>query len=128
MSYPSLAVTELALIGVADAGVPNQERVIIRPTQAVDLRNFAVLAGKLDRSTGGAAPYFDAAFWFPADSAAPPSWLVVYTGRGTPRRTVAQNGDVIQTFFWQRQHTLFGAADVVPVLIRLDAAVVGRKL
>ena len=38
-------IIELSLIGVADPAVPNQERIILWPTQHVDLTNIAIIVG-----------------------------------------------------------------------------------
>lgn len=126
-TYP-LAVSELALIGVADAGVPNKERVILRPTQLVDVRHFAIVAGLHNPATGGANVLYDTGFWFPEHTLTPPSWILVYTGEGESQNTVAPNGERVITYFWGRKHTLFGFNGIVPVLVRIDAAIVGRKL
>lgn len=128
MSSGPIAVTELMLIGVVDAGVPNKERIVLRPTQATDLRQFLLVPGIFNPTTGGAHPIFDNAFWFPDVSVEAPSWIHVYTGLGNQTVDSLPGGDVVHTFFWQRSTVVFTFSDVVPVLIRIDAAVVGQLL
>jgi len=128
MSYPPQVISELALVGVAYAGVPNEERVVIRPTQTLQLSTFGVAAGSFDAATGGTRPFFDSVFWFPDLFVSPPAWILLYTGIGTPRSTQLENGEALITLFWQRKLTVFDNPHVLPVLFRLGAAIVGRRL
>jgi hypothetical protein len=94
--------------------------------QLVDLKRFAVVAAIFDPATGGARPLFDSAFWFPEIVVGPPAWLLVYTGRGTPKEDTLSSGERVLTFFWHRQETMFDGRVLVPLLVRIDAALVGR--
>jgi hypothetical protein len=128
MSYVPIAVTELLLIGVVDAGVPNKERIVLRPTQTTDLKQFLLAPGIFNPSNGGARPIFDNAFWFPDVRVDAPSWIHVYTGLGNSRIDSLPGGEPVHTFFWQRKSVIFTYTDVLPVLIRFDAAIVGNLL
>jgi hypothetical protein len=48
-------IHELTIVGVADPGIPNQERIIIRQTQTVNLAGFGLYLGVL-RSDGMILP------------------------------------------------------------------------
>lgn len=128
MSYYDPVVTELALVGLADASVANKERVILRPTQLTSLREFGLVVGVRDPGTDGAKPLFDNTFWFPDLHVAPPSWVLVYTGPGTPREDTLPNGDRVLTLFWQRKQVVFTRPELVPILFRVGAANVGRHI
>jgi hypothetical protein len=128
MTYTPLVISELALVGVAHAGVPNEERIVIRPTQMLQLSTFGVAAGLFDPHTGGARPLFDSMFWFPEVVVGPPSWILVYTGLGTPKSVNLANGETVVTLFWQRKVTVFNDPAVVPVLMKVGAAIVGGRL
>ncbi len=128
MTYVQPAISELALVGVADPGVANKERVVLRPTQVVALKQFGITLGMFDPSSGGARPIFDNTFWFPDLLVEAPAWILVYTGRGKSTEGRLPNGDRVVTLFWHRQYTVFDNPIHVPVLFRLDAAIVGRAL
>jgi len=126
MSYPASVLPELHFVGVADPGVPNYERIVLRPTQDVELLGYGVALG-IGSLEFGAKPVFDNCFWFPSGVVAPPSWVLIYTGRGTPQ-ILEDRGETLHTFHWQRPYTLFTRHDLVPILFRLDSALVGRVL
>jgi len=128
VSYPSLVVTDLSIIGVADPGIPNQERIALRPMQTTLLSQFGVAVGVFDSATGGARLLFDNVFWFPDKVVMPPSWVLIFTGPGQPRDLVLDDGQQGHTFFWQRKTTLFHDVRLVPVLIRVGGAIVGHRL
>jgi hypothetical protein len=121
------SVHELTIVTVEDAGLPNQERVVIRPTQSVNLGAFGLYLGQLN-AAGMITPYRDQFFWFGELTVAPPSWIFVYTGPGTFRQTVITSGtDPAYVFHWWKPHTLFGRPGIVPVLMRFDAVAIGSQ-
>ncbi len=122
-----LVISELMLVGVADAGVPNKERVVLRPTQLVSLNHFAISIGVVDAQGARPRPVFDNVFWFPELLVGPPAWVLVYTGRGTPQQSSLPNGDRVYTLFWQRESTLFNSERLVPVLLRLGGVSIGSR-
>jgi hypothetical protein len=128
MSYAPLPISELLLVGVVNAGVPNEERIVLRPTQTVGLGAFGVAVGVADQASGGAQPFYDYIFWFPDTLISPPAWVLLYTGLGTPQQTPFPNGETILTLFWQRRTTIFDDRKTVPILFRPGSAVVGRVL
>jgi hypothetical protein len=126
MSYPRVILPELHFVGVADPGVPNAERLVFRPTQPLNLNGYGVVLG-IRQEAGKVMPIFDNCFWFPGVDVVPPSWILVHTGRGEPRAT-QESGEQVVNFHWQRPYTVFGAPNIVPVLFRLDSAVIGQML
>lgn len=121
-------VFELSLVGVAQANVPNQERILIRPTQEVDLTEFAVLLGY--RADGGSLiPLWDYFYWFGNISVSPPSWICLYTGTGTySQGPFPETGELIHSFYWGRSKTIFPTHRFVPLLIRIGGLVAGNLL
>ncbi len=128
MTFVQPPIVELSLIGVAEPGVANEERVILRPTEAVELKQFGIILGVFDPNTGGAKPVFDNVFWFPEMIVDPPAWIMVYTGRGNLTEGILPSGDRFVTLFWQRPYTMFDDPSFVPLLFHMDAVVVGRSL
>ncbi len=116
---------ELSMIGVFDPNVPNRERIILRPTQTVELTEFAMMLG-WRRQDGVLIPVPDSLFWFGNLVATPPSWLVVYTGSGSYNvGTDPQRGEEVHSFFWGRKQTIFATKDIVPIVFRIGSLGVG---
>lgn len=128
MSQVLSLIPELALIGIVDAGKPNEERIAIRPTQLASLQGAGLAVGLFDQETSGARPMFDNVFWFPDVVVCPPAWILVYTGPGMPRETTMDDGTKVFTYFWHRSQTIFGDPRLAVILFRLSGAVVGRQL
>jgi hypothetical protein len=112
-------IYQLAMLGVADAGVPNRERIVLRPTEQVNLLSFLLVLA-LRGEDQVIYPLNDNAFWFPDQVIAPPSWLLVYTGVGKPTQTVIpETGQAAYTMHWGKTYTLFNDPRVVPVIFGL---------
>src|ERR1700730_10382869 len=109
-------IFELTIIAVADAGVPNQERVVLRPTESVDLGQFGVTVGI--RNSGNPnliLPLADHFFWFPNLVVETPSWLFLYTGKGSYEKTTRTGtSETAHVFHWEREITLFNYFELVP--------------
>lgn len=122
-------VFELTLVGVMDANVPNQERIIIRPTERVNLGHFGIFLARLDPSQGGHRPLADRFFWFGDVEVEPPAWVIVYTGHGKHQRTKIRGRDEqALVYHWGRDFTVFANENVKPVLFRIGAIAIGQQL
>jgi hypothetical protein len=71
-------ISELTLVGVADRGVPNKERIVLRPMETVNVGEFALIVGVIS-TENGFFPLPDLFFWPGNIEISPPSWLYVYT-------------------------------------------------
>lgn len=118
------AIVEINLIGVADAGKPNHERVMLRPNEAVNLAQFGVVLGVRTQQPLVAHLLRDHTIWLPEITLSPPAWILIYTGPGKDRQEMWNNQPVL-ILHWNKQQTLFGDPDLVPVLVRIDAIIVG---
>jgi hypothetical protein len=99
-------VFELSVVGIFDAGVPHQERIVLRPSQAVDLSLFALIIGV--NTDTGIVPVSDFFRWLGPATIAPPSWLVIYTDSGNDIETVDEKtAEPIYIKHWGKAHTLF---------------------
>lgn len=120
-------IGELVIQDVYDRGVPNQERILIRPTQAVNMGQYGIMLGVKDSQTiESALPVNDCLFWFGDGIVEPQSWIFIYTGPGTGRKTEMQNKEPAYVLHWGRTHTVFANSLVVPILFRVDAVYLGR--
>jgi hypothetical protein len=120
-------VLELTLVGVVDPGVPNQERVVLRPTESVNLSQFGLLIGWRN-SDGSVVPVFDNFFWFGEIEVTPPSWILVYTGSGFFRKSVVPtSGQCVLSMYWGRSLTAFNVPQQLPVLFRIGSVLIGGQ-
>jgi hypothetical protein len=117
---------DLRVVGLFDAGVPNSERIVIRPNRQVSLAGFGLAVG-VSAGDVGALPIYDNVFWFPDMLVEPPAWLFLYTGKGTTRQTTLPAGEPALVFHWQRPYVVFGHAELVPVLFRVGYAEVAKR-
>jgi hypothetical protein len=121
-------ISELALLGVADAGVPNRERIIIRPTESINMAEFFLALG-FRQPSGMIVPIPDLVFWFPKIQLVPPGWFIVYTGPGKPEvSNVPNTGETAYTYHWGRPQTVFIHPDLVPVLFSLGGILIGPPI
>jgi len=112
---------ELKLLPVADRGVPNRERIAIYVKETINMGQYGVMIGHavVDRT---AIPYQDNLFWFGGGIVNKGDWILLYTGKGTPRTDKGEvTGGKIYSVHWGRESTMFVNTNVVPILFRIDA-------
>jgi hypothetical protein len=114
-------IEEMTVFDVADRGVPNQERIVIRANGPVSLGRYGLMLG-VKASFGSAFPIRDNLLWFGDAALWEGDWLFVYTGPGESR--VSQipntNGRIVSVH-WGRAQTILQNQALVPILFRLDA-------
>ena len=106
-------VSELPIVDLADAGVPNSERVALRPTQAVDLQDYLLVIGARPEGKGVIPMH---AYYFGPQVVQPPSWVLVYTGSGRNRSHVTPNGEVLHLFFMNRPQTILAKGTAAAII------------
>jgi len=119
---------DLEILGVVDAGVPNHERIVIRPTRPISLAGFGITLGVFVSDDLGAAPLYDNVFWFPDIVIDPPTWLFIYTGPGRVLQTTVESGEPALCLHWQRQYVVFTDPSIVPVLFEIGFARLAKHL
>ena len=122
-------VFQLSFVGVADPGVPNFERIVLRPTEEVNLAQFGVLLG-LPEADGSATPLRDQFFWFGDLVVRPPAWILLYTGAGEFTTSyVAPDNVPAYSFHWGKPTVVFGAGSpLVPMVFGMGGVHVGHTL
>ena len=119
---------ELSYIGVVEPGVANKERIVLRPSEIIKLAQCGILLG-IQNETGIITPIYDNFFWFGEFIVGPPSWIIVYTGPGQYQQTVIPNTQqTAYTFHWGRNNTLFGYANIVPIVFRMGGILTGSPI
>lgn len=112
---------ELAIVGVFDAGVPNKERIVLRPMEPLNLAGFAIVLS-LRGDNDAVTPLRDHFFWLGERWLTPPAWIVVFTGPGAFREGAHQtSGEPVLELHWGSPSVLLGAPGLVLSVIRIGA-------
>jgi hypothetical protein len=114
-------IEEMTIVGVADRGVPNQERIVIRANVAVNLGRYGLMLG-IKATAGNAFPIRDNLLWFGDAILWRGDWLFVYTGPGEARVNQLPNiSERIVSVHWGHTQTILHHQEIVPILFRVDA-------
>lgn len=127
-----LPITELAIVDIADVGVPGRERVAIRPTQPVDLGQFFFVLG-FQNAPNATTPFRNAGLWLGNYSVEPPAWILVFTGQPS-NVNAPQPMDFVDQQIHQRvlvyhlglPSTMFNFPGIMPVILRMTGVLLGR--
>lgn len=125
MNFPPLC--SLSFIGVADPGVPNLERLVLRPSDTINIAAYGVIVG-IRQPAGHAIPLRDSFFWFGESIISPPSWILLYTRPGQYGITKHSDGNPVHSFFWNRHHTMFTSEEIVPIVFEIGALLIGSYI
>lgn len=114
-----MPIAELSVYGVEEAGVPNRERISLRPTETVNLGRYGVLLA-IQNETGGLTPVPDHFFWFGERVISPPAWVILLTGKGENRVIEGDRGP-LHIFFWGKEQTLFNIPNIAAAVFEIGA-------
>lgn len=118
-------IHELELFQVADRGVPNLERIALFVKETTNMGQFGIMIGYSSQDKS-ALPYQDNLFWFGNGVVTKGDWLILYTGKGTPKTEKWEpTGSNVYSVHWGRNSTIFANSYIVPILFRVDAVSVG---
>ncbi len=114
--------SEIDFWGIYERGIPNSERIVFRPLIPIELGRYFVAVAVRQPDGQACASMFDNAFFFPDVVVEPPTWVIIYTGRGKSKVTIEPyTRDPVHALFWQRDVTIFNAPNLVAYIGRLDA-------
>ena len=114
-------ISGLTIVGVFDRGVPNQERIVIRANEIIDLGRYGLMLG-IRLEQGMARPIRDNLFWFGDALLMKGDWIFVYTGPGEGKDAPVPNSqERIYSIHWGRKETILHHDELVPILFRVDA-------
>jgi hypothetical protein len=120
--------SELSMLGVYDAGIPNQERILLRPTEQVNLAQFGVLVG-VRIASGDIIPLQDNFYWFGEIQIPSPSWIVLATGKGDASVTNhPKTGHPVFWFFWGKSATIFNGPIIMPIVFQIGSILLGNNV
>src|SRR5437899_6863 len=103
---------ELDFWGVYDRGKPNEERIIFRPLEPIELGRYAI-APAIKQPGGLVRLFFDNVFWPPDVVVEPPAWIFLYTAAGKPKVTVESITQApVHALYGRRKTTNFQSPDI----------------
>src|SRR5437868_6564731 len=116
-----LPIYQVSLHSVSNAGVPNQECIVLRPQERVNLAEYFICLGHISQD-GTVVPVRDYFFFFGDRWVEPPSWVMLFTGPGEVIETVIrETKQKAYIFHWSKKHTIFHSPEFVPVLFHVDS-------
>jgi len=114
-------ITELSVVGVFARGVPNEERIVLRANEPIQIGQYGLMIG-VRLGQGFASPVRDNLLWFGDGTLNGGDWVFVYTGPGIARATNLPNSrEKLYSIHWGKQTTCLANAELVPILFRVDA-------
>jgi hypothetical protein len=115
-------IIELTIVDIADRGLPNMERIVIRANSVVNLGQYGIMLGLRGAATSNAFPIRDNLLWLGDAVLLEGDWLFVYTGPGEPKITGLPNTNQrLISVHWGRPQTILNHEALVPILFRIDA-------
>lgn len=120
-------IAEISIVAVLQRGIANQECIVLRINQRVNLGQFGVMLGYHQGPSGIATPFRDSLFWFGDGIVEAGEWIYIYSCAGTPRKTQSVDGQTMYVVHWGRDRTMFANTNIVPILFRIDAVEVGQN-
>lgn len=114
-------ITELSVVGVFSRGIPNEERIVLRANETLQMGQYGLMIG-VRLGQGFVSPVRDNLLWFGDGVLNKGDWVFIYTGPGNARVTNLPNSqEKLYSIHWGRQVTFLANADLVPLLFRVDA-------
>jgi hypothetical protein len=112
---------EIRLLGVADRGVPNKERILAKALAPIQLGSYVLTTGVLSPE-GHINLIPNLLFLFDHFDVQTGSWIVAYTGKGKQEISrLPTSLEPAYVFHWGFDGVLFTRTDIVPALLRIDA-------
>ena len=113
-------VHELSVVGIFDPGIPNRERIVLRPTQPLNLAAFALILSAT--APEGVTPIPNQFLWLGERWLSPPAWIVVFTGPGRFQEGAHQTtGEPVLELHWGQPGVVLGRPGVAVSVIRIGA-------
>lgn len=120
-------LSELEIVMVADAGIANKERIIIKVHDYVDLSNYVLIVG-MPVGDHQILPLRDHFFWFGKEVVGPQYTIFLYTGPGTRLATTVQGtNEPALVLYWGKPTTLFHSRILSPAILSLEGIFVGPQ-
>ena len=121
-------ISELRMMGVFHRGTPNEERIVFKVNEPVNMGQFGIMLG-IKQQAGYAIPIKDNLYWFDDGYVNMGDWIFVYTGPGEARvADLPANKEKLYSLHWGRNRTILLQPEIVPILFRVDAVIVAAEM
>lgn len=109
---------DITLHSVAERGVPNRERIILRVDAPCNAASYAVLLGT---SVAGynPTPFADNFLWIGNGELLARDWIFLYSGHGESRVDNLSDDQRLFSLYWRRPTTILHNPYVVSILIKI---------
>ena len=105
----------LKITSVADKGIPQKERLVLKAELDTDIGLFAVFRAFVQADS--VTNYVTDAYWFPNKDVKAGDLIVLYSKIGKDSERLNKNGTTVHFFYWSRDDDVKWAdEDFVPVL------------
>lgn len=106
--------------GIRDAGVVDQERLVLKVTDDADIGNHAVFATDLT-TEGQVSNQVKNAYWFPDKKVRAGDLVVLYSKSGTALEKKNKNGSTSHFFYWDLNKVVWNEETVAAVVAEIKA-------
>jgi hypothetical protein len=114
--------------GIADAGVPNRERVVLQTRTTLNLLGYALIAG-IPNGPNEIYPIHDNIFWFPQVTVDANTWIAVHSDKGDVRHTKhEQTGEPLIILHWQREKVMFQNPGVGVAIVKAGEVFIAGRI
>jgi hypothetical protein len=114
-------IDELTFEGVYGRGIPNEERIVLRPKRRIVLAEYILCLGL--KMPAGVVPLRDNMFWFGEEiTVEPPYRIFVYTGPGVRRFTTTKgSSEPALVLHWGKPGVVLESPLIEPVLFYIGS-------
>jgi len=103
---------------VADPGVGEKERLVIKALAEVDIGKYAVFVSSVS-SSGSPTAGWKTAYWFPDAAIKSGDLIVLYTKSGESSKKDLGSGRTAHFYYWGLDKTLWGTGKKTAVILRI---------
>lgn len=120
----------IEIIGVRDSGNFDQERLLLKAKQNIDIGNFLVLTGMLadDKSV---IPDRNDVYWFPDTTVAEGEFIRLYSKSGTNGKVAGKYGNnpaTYHNFYWDKTSPVWTEKHNAAILLTLQEWVMHKNV
>ena len=102
-----------------DAGIPNQERIVIDVLENTDIGQYALSSVRVSAKPDGYFTVPNSFYWFPDGPVKKGDVVVLYTKSGARSTTNNQDRSTSHFYYWGNPNTIFTDQPTIPVLLEM---------
>lgn len=109
---------KLQISSVADKGVSDKERIILKVLTPVDVGEFLLMQTGFTNTGVNISVYHS--YWFPDKLASAGDLVVLYSKQGQASEKELENGRRAHFFYWGLPGAIWNTSNRAPVLLHVD--------